>query len=68
VLGLTPDAVTLVINLFDNSDAWTTKQDFQRFVEQARDERQTTRAIEDLLASIPSVKLTAEPRMEVCCA
>lgn len=67
-LSVTVDQVGLVVNLFDHNNCWTTKAELRAFVEQARDERQTTKAIEDLLASIDKVKLESTPCMEVCCA
>ncbi len=55
--------VELVIHLFDNNNPFATKQDLQRFVSAARDQRHTTKAIEDLLASIPQRVLDSEPLM-----
>lgn len=65
-LHIDEDAVQLVINMFDERNTWMTKQDLRRFIEQARDERQDSREVEKLLASIPQVRLTAKPVLEFC--
>lgn len=67
-LGLPDDSgVVMVIQMFDHNHSWFSKQDLKDFISKVRDERHTTRTIDELLASLPKETFTTAPNLEVLC-